>query len=370
LKEYDQQEMALKEMENDIITTIDLAYRSITFNKGAPGMMRAVQEQFKPTDFATKRDILKEYKKNTKAQKRDVDIDKWLVSLEKAYEDGIRNQVSEINSNSAVYDFLDSLSTLAPDFVALYDMQVAQVNIPAFKEILRVFRNWRRNRATRPKAQIQHSAFGASFQGLDSNGNPVDKSGDTPPSRTLCLCGRKHPWHRCFYLNRDIRPSWWRPNAYIQSSIDKKLKNTELKSKVNLKPAALSTDLSRQYEYELHDSFIFAAGATGHVCNNRSRLVNFRPAKQREFCVARNECIEIEGWGSVTLRTECTGYPNGREITLTNVALIRSFHCSVVSFEVLNSQGNALGHEDPMARIRQYAILQDPSSSQPVDSRI
>jgi hypothetical protein len=74
LKEYDQQEMALKEMENDIITTIDLAYRSITFNKGAPGMMRAVQEQFKPTDFATKRDILKEYKKNTKAQKRDVTL--------------------------------------------------------------------------------------------------------------------------------------------------------------------------------------------------------------------------------------------------------------------------------------------------------
>ena len=98
-----------------------------------------MREQFKPTDFVTKRDILKEYKLHIKTQKRDVDVNKWLLNLEKSYDDGIRYQVPEINSNSAVYDFLDSLSTLAPDFVATYDRQVAEEQVPAFKKIVWVF---------------------------------------------------------------------------------------------------------------------------------------------------------------------------------------------------------------------------------------
>ena len=62
-------------MENIITTTIDPAYRSILFNKNAPEMMKAVREQLKPTDFATKLDILKEYKFHTTTRKRDVDLD-------------------------------------------------------------------------------------------------------------------------------------------------------------------------------------------------------------------------------------------------------------------------------------------------------
>ena len=44
LKRYDQQEVALKEIENVISITTDSTYRSITFNKDAPEMIRAVRE--------------------------------------------------------------------------------------------------------------------------------------------------------------------------------------------------------------------------------------------------------------------------------------------------------------------------------------
>ena len=57
------------------------------------------------------------------------------------------------------------------------------------------------------------------------------------------------------------------------------------------------------------------------------------------FCRAGNTFINIEGWGSVTLMTKYKGYPNGRPLTLTNVALIPSFHCSLVLFKLLRTKG-------------------------------
>ena len=46
----------------------------------------------------------------------------------------------------------------------------------------------------------------------------------------------------------------------------------------NLIPAAFSTKAIDIYKYELHKSFIFDTGATGHVCNDRSRFIDFQPA--------------------------------------------------------------------------------------------
>jgi hypothetical protein len=56
-----------------------------------------------------------------------VDVDKWLAKLEE-YNDGIRHEVPDINADSAVYDFLDSLSSIAPEFISSYDREVAEGN--------------------------------------------------------------------------------------------------------------------------------------------------------------------------------------------------------------------------------------------------
>jgi hypothetical protein len=102
--------------------------------------------------------------------------------------------------------------------------------------------------------------------------------------------------------------------------------------------AAISTRSQEEYRYELHKSFILDTGATGHVCNDRSRFHNFIPSTT-DFVVAGNECVNIEGWGSITLFAKYEGLPEGREIILTNVALISSFHCSVISYDVLEKKG-------------------------------
>jgi hypothetical protein len=153
---------------------------------------------------------------------------------------------------------------------------------------------------------LQHAAFGASLQGLDKNGKLNDTSETS--AKKPCICGRKHLWVQCWFSNKDLRPEGWKPNPKIQEKIYQKFKDdpnfkkiieTKIKeSKVSKKsdqektiapPGAVSSftvDLihvvlsaSQNIKtYEIHDSFIFDTGATGHVCNNRSRFRDFRPA--------------------------------------------------------------------------------------------
>jgi hypothetical protein len=59
-------------------------------------MMAAIRDQFKPTDIATKRDILAQYRRYTKLQNREIDVDKWLMSLETTFDDGKRNKGQQI----------------------------------------------------------------------------------------------------------------------------------------------------------------------------------------------------------------------------------------------------------------------------------
>lgn len=109
------------------------------------------------------------------------------MSLETTFDDGILNKVPEITNDSAVYDFLDALSSLSPDFQANWDARFASEEIPSFKEMLRYYRNYRRNIA----ARIRNTAFSASLQGYDSDGNPVEKN--KPRGRyTPCLCRIEH----------------------------------------------------------------------------------------------------------------------------------------------------------------------------------
>ena len=101
----------------------------------------------------------------------------------------------------------------------------------------------------------------------------------------------------------------------------------------------MSTAAVDQYSYKLKDSWILDTGSDGHLCNDKSRMFDLRPSQSTLFCRAGNTFIDIEGWGSVTLMTKCKGYPNGRPLTLTNVALIPSFHCSLVLFKLLRTKG-------------------------------
>src|SRR6266487_3203976 len=83
-------------------------------------------------------------------------------------------------------------------------------------------------------------------------------------------------------------------------------------------------------QYALANSFILDSGAIVHVCNNRTRIRNLRPAHSDDYLLAGKDTIPIEGFGSVEISVERES-GGKRQIVLENTAFVPSFHTSVVS---------------------------------------
>jgi hypothetical protein len=52
-------------------------------------------------------------------------------------------------------------------------------------------------------------------------------------------------------------------------------------------------------------SYILDSGATEHVCNDRSRFIDFTPTPSDELLVAGTSAVRIEGHGTVSITMEC-----------------------------------------------------------------
>ena len=408
IKLFDRQKEAYRKLMGVIQSSIDKDYVHITFDStNATQMLQAVTAYFKPQDEVTKREILMDWRRLTKAQRRDTNIDKWLVELETTYDNTQRYRVSDISSTSAVFDLLDALDSQAPGFRTIMDFKVASLEPIDFKQTLLIYRNYRRDTGGRHHPRVTNSSFHTSLQGLDEYGNPVTPGSSLRPSSQsrqvpyACVCGKKHYFSECYYLNESARPANWKENSHIRKKIDNVLKDDKIKSTVDRalaksrdyaknKPvssptpvaisegvpiappdtrqvymthtlqAAFQTKSVNEYKYELCDSFILDTGATGHVCNNRSRFVQFTLVAETDFLIAGNDTIDITGWGDVELRTLCPGWPKGRPLILTNVACVESFHCSVVSFKRLHSLGMEWSSRTQWLEVNNLGYCQTP----------
>ena len=54
-------------------------------------------------------------------------------------------------------------------------------------------------------------------------------------------------------------------------------------------------------DYHLRDSFLLDTAASAHVCNNRARFYDLRPATEDDYPYAGNTVIPIEGFGLVDI---------------------------------------------------------------------
>jgi hypothetical protein len=84
-------------------------------------------------------------------------------------------------------------------------------------------------------------------------------------------------------------------------------------------------------DYNLRDSFILDSEVTVHVCNSRDRFQTITPASEDDLLYAGNMIIPIEGFGSVDIIVQTPAGP--KLIELQNIALVPSFHTSVVSLK-------------------------------------
>lgn len=127
--------------------------------------------------------------------------------------------------------FYDAIRPLMPTFTELrqeatLEKEKEPEDIGLLEEIYCFEQRYAQEKAS---SSSKHNAFGT-FQGRPegngtTNSNNVPKgnhSNDEQPYRTNldCLCGQKHRFRKCPYVNPAVRPTTWSPDATIQARFD------------------------------------------------------------------------------------------------------------------------------------------------------
>jgi hypothetical protein len=84
----------------------------------------------------------------------------------------------------------------------------------------------------------------------------------------------------------------------------------------------------------LKNSFILDSGATCHVCNNKSRFIDFRLPINDDILYAGESIIPIKGFRTVLVTVTTSEEPKQYTIYLYNIVLISLFHISVASLRL------------------------------------
>jgi hypothetical protein len=98
----------------------------------------------------------------------------------------------------------------------------------AFKELLQVYRNWRRNtQAETPRPQA------GAFPTITPTLNGQTKDGETKPPKP-CLCQEIHRWETCPYMFSWNRSPDWKGDKNIQEKVDAQMKSNGMKRHVQI----------------------------------------------------------------------------------------------------------------------------------------
>ncbi|VDB94520.1 Bgt-51850, partial [Blumeria graminis f. sp. tritici] len=243
-----------------------------------------------------------------------------------------------------------------------------------FPDGIEISEIFERTQATKAASTSLNQASFAVYKGQNSklNTQPESPTSSNDPctsgpssKKPACLCGWKHYFSECYYINKAFRPNNFKPSLERQQKVDDFLKVPSNNAKVNaaLKKANnfRQKQNSESYEssgqnlpsiqavaaastastfsqpslncsnYPLKNSFILDSGSDRHICNEFSRFSNY--FSKPSTAVAGSGQSEILGYGTVFMKIS-TGL-----FQLNNVAYIPSFHASLASLTRLQSAG-------------------------------
>lgn len=176
----------------------------------------------------------------------------------------------------------------------------------------------------------------------------------TPPTPT-CICGKKHWYSDCYYLNSKKRPTGWTEVVKIRRKVNEALGDPTVNEKVkksiakrlaiDARTASMASTISTpstpsQASFKTHASqstsdlcsmLILSSGYNTHVCNASMRHLytkNRESNPQDRIKAGENEVL-IESYGSLLIKVDT---PNGPEtITLVNVAYVPKFLTNIAA---------------------------------------
>ena len=328
-------------------------------------------------------------------------MDQWEI----VYEEAKDLNLSLAESPQPQYDFLFTVRPLNETWVTTYLVGLAADlenggDVPDLSRYIKEFRQYHRlseifskNSNDIDENTNSSSAFATSGQEnriAQSSPSSIHK-GRNQQGEKVCLCGFKHLYEKCFYINFEgtNRSTGFKYRQEIFDKINKKLapNNMErlrstLKSKfdydMNATPlkamssefsgcsqqltdmedqrnslgtftthlenpdtgvSFLTTEHKLSKRFHLHDHWVLDGGSDVHICNNE-KLHGFQstdiPVKDH-YVVSGTTKYPVKSWG--TCKVSISTPEGERCIVLSKVALIPGFMTSLVSLHLMSIKG-------------------------------
>ena len=179
-------------------------------------MLEKLKRRFAPSDKARQNEVTRAWQRAIQRPKRGTAVTTWLSELESAYDEAVEYKLPEVQGLHAHYALTAATVDIDSSFSHDWDRQLLRFTEedprkPKFRDMVQELRELTRFRVSRQPLSARHGAFAASFQGVDSNGNPVTKK---------CLYGEAHRYTACNYLIPERRPAGWQSNPALQKKVD------------------------------------------------------------------------------------------------------------------------------------------------------
>jgi hypothetical protein len=219
--EYDQQSKARQAILGIIERTIDPKYKPLLLGQRSPyQQLRTLYELFQASDRTHIQMLRKKWQDLMRTGVTHNIVDQWINQVHQQYIEGIAVGVPEIqHQDSVIFDILYALKDVAPSFCDIWYHEVfnksKSIKVPQF---IRIFQGQRGFQSTGPAVSIPKS------QGAFSTwqGHPEAKQ------LYRCVCGKLHPYQRCYYLNPSVRPPNLQPQQQVIEAIKNKLQNNAI----------------------------------------------------------------------------------------------------------------------------------------------
>ncbi|KAI6251348.1 hypothetical protein HI914_00521, partial [Erysiphe necator] len=354
-------------------------------------------EKPKPNDVsatattARKQEVISKWSK-VKEKPKDMAIIPWLDQWELIYADAIELCLPHVIEPQAQYDFLYAMQSFAGSWVELKlakieEQVISNEPIYDFYDLIESFRHKQRLNDT---FSIKSDNIGGSnssgvFTASEDKKDTVHKGKDQDGQKT-CLCGNKHQFENCFYLNfknttrppsfvykkeifdkinGKLRPPYMHklrafigkkfgydpkttPSIALESSRDSSSGNVssnvlvgEMGSFVNhyIPDETSSFSVNNSNTYHLYEHWVLDGGSDIHICN-KSILKIFSKTSEstsNHKVVAGSAEYQVEAWGTCKVEVYT---PQGKGyILLKRTAYIPNFMTSLVSLSKLVAGG-------------------------------
>lgn len=382
LSKYEKQQAGFREITKYIRNTISPA-NAIYIKKIEPhpyDILVALKKKLAPSDETRSLWIKTEYHNLCKGpQNQEIYewLDKWYECCDRAKEYGI----GELSGYRSIRDFLFAAKKIDPAYA---DFQLTMMACSStVMDVFDIIENFRHLIGLNHGYGKRYSqfAFRVEEASKEENKKASFRGREIEPSE--CICGKKHWYSNCFYLNPRKRPSGWKADSQVQKKVENAMKNSSLKAKVeralkknrdienkkkkpeekkseggrgnNSSTTAKSPKLESvlsvidesnysSSRHSLRSSWILSYASTIHVCND---TMKHRFVKEKDgggqCIIAGTQEVPVVAYGHI--RIEHEGERGTKGMTLTNVAYIPDFITNYVSGHILRMKGVHLNTE-------------------------